>query len=551
MAPEPWYSREPERLQWELDQFPRHGLLASSSFDDQARLVVATEVRFQGEPLAVTATFSHGHPYFAPTIAADHHVLERHQDPIGKNFCLLEDPRADWRPWFSGAQLIGKALRRLLRDTEKGKEAVQAGEADMPEPVSAQFRYDSGTVVLVGEPFLARELRATSGTITLLGPGRIRVLGDATGIGELGTVLAKRYAEPSTAGRQGRWVAIDAPPSPDVYHGGILTVLEDAEGKPLQRLAGKLRGRKGRREESLLIGITFLEEGPSRSEERRTWLFAELGQKRGDQPRVRKLWRAQALVPAERARRIPELAGLETAHVVVVGAGSLGGPVAFELAKAGVGQLDLFDDDHYDLNNSVRHVLPTTQAGVAKAAAVAEACRALNPFIEVCGHELSIGDSVDATERLDGALRTAKVVIDTTGAQDVARYLAEKTRGAGATLIVAGLTSGGFGGDLVVVAPGAACFQCFIRAQQEGRIPKPPQSERSNVTPIGCRHPAFAGAGFEATELAAIISRRAVQAIGLTSYPKAQSNWIVLDFRAAPHFQEGQLAPVGDCETHP
>jgi molybdopterin/thiamine biosynthesis adenylyltransferase len=555
-GPDHWYSREPDRLQWELDQFERHGLPADVLHDHEGRLAVATEVRFRGEPLAIFATYPHGYPHFAPTIRADRYVLDRHQDPIGKNFCLLENPRDHWNPSFSAAYLIAKILRPLLRDIEKGPEAVHAGEADMPEPVSAQFHYDPEIIVLVAEPFFAPDLPVRSGTMTLLrGPGRAWVLGDATGLREIEPALSKRFTEPRARSWQGRWVAADAPPRPEAGSAGILAALESAQSHLLERLRRKFPKRKPKEKRShevtMLVGITFLEEGPSRNQERRAWLFAEIKQLRGDKPRVARLLRAQALGRMERARRIPELAALASAHVVLIGGGSLGGSVALELAKAGVGKLDLFDDDVYDVNNSVRHVLPTTLAGTPKATAVAEACRALNPFIEVRGHQLAIGDSLAAAELLDRALETATILIDTTGAQTVARFLAEKARGVAAILIVAGLTAGSFGGDLFVVAPGAACLQCFLRAQQEGTIPKPPESERSAVTPIGCRHPAFAGAGFEATELATIVSRRAIQALGTTSYPATQNNWIVLAFRAEPHFREGQLAPLPDCGLHP
>jgi hypothetical protein len=61
------------------------------------------------------------------------------------------------------------------------------------------------------------------------------------------------------------------------------------------------------------------------------------------------------------------------------------------------------------------------------------------------------------------------------------------------------------------------------------------------VTPIGCRDPAFTGAGVEATELAAITARMAIRATGLTDYPSASANWIVVSFRSDPHYQEGRL----------
>jgi len=547
-----WYRREPERQAWELDQFERHALAAKVSYDEDERLVVSTEVRFRRAPLTVTAVYSHGHPYFPPTIASDRYVLDRHQDPIGKNFCLLEDADEDWRPWFSAAQLIGKGLRRLLHDFEQGAEALSADEADMPEPVSAQFNYDPELVVMVGEPFLAREVGATGGSMTLLrGAGRIRLLASASGIGVLDPPLAARFIGPGGARDQGGWISLEAVPRPEHGYDGILSALRAAQNQPLERLRRRLGQSKRVRRVTLVVGLTFIEEGPTRHAERRTWLFAEVAQRRGEEPHVQRLLQAQALTPRERARRVPELHNLADAHVVIIGAGSLGAPVALELAKAGVGELDLFDNDRYDVNNSVRHILPLSLAGEPKATAVADACKALNPFIEAHAHEMAIGDSGRANALLQKELARATVVIDTTGLHSVGRFLGSRARTAGLTLIVAGVTAGSYGADIFILGPEGPCFNCFVRAQDEGAIPKPPAGRTSSITPIGCRHPAFSGPGFEVTELAAVVSRRAIQATGITAYTCTDSNWIVLDFRGSSHFQEGHLAPLPDCEVHP
>ena len=271
-------------------------------------------------------------------------------------------------------------------------------------------------------------------------------------------------------------------------------------------------------------------------------MFVEINKKRGYEPTLRRSpVETQGLSRLERGRRLPELTGLDRARAIVIGAGSLGAPVAVELAKAGFGRLDIFDCDDYDINNMVRHVLGGELAGEPKAEAVAAHCLRLNPFTAAHGHRLCLGDSDDADALVDQLLAEATIVIDTTGATTVARYLAAKTSEAGVPLLVAGLTAASHGGDLFVVLPEGPSFEQFLDAQQEGGpIPSPPAGEPSEVTPIGCRDPAFTGAGFEATELAAIIARTAIRVTGLTDYPSASANWIVLRFRSDPHYQEGR-----------
>jgi adenylyltransferase/sulfurtransferase len=75
---------------------------------------------------------------------------------------------------------------------------------------------------------------------------------------------------------------------------------------------------------------------------------------------------------------------LRAARVLVVGAGGLGSPVALYLAAAGVGRLVIVDHDHVELSNLQRQVAHgTADIGRPKAESAADACRALNPLVEV------------------------------------------------------------------------------------------------------------------------------------------------------------------------
>ena len=111
------------------------------------------------------------------------------------------------------------------------------------------------------------------------------------------------------------------------------------------------------------------------------------------------------------------------------------------------------------------------------------------------------------------------------------------------------MTAASYGGEVFVVS-GGPCFDCFVGAQERGEIPQPPAGERSAVTPIGCRHPAFAGAGFEATELAAIAARTAVRGDGRNRLRPLDANWIIVDFRGGDHYRQGAIDVQGDCPKH-
>ena len=71
---------------------------------------------------------------------------------------------------------------------------------------------------------------------------------------------------------------------------------------------------------------------------------------------------------------------LESARVLLVGAGGLGSPAAYYLAAAGIGSLRIADDDVVDRSNLQRQILHTdARIGMAKVESAAIALSALNP----------------------------------------------------------------------------------------------------------------------------------------------------------------------------
>jgi adenylyltransferase/sulfurtransferase len=78
---------------------------------------------------------------------------------------------------------------------------------------------------------------------------------------------------------------------------------------------------------------------------------------------------------------------LADSHVLVVGCGGLGGPVAAYLAGAGVGTLTLVDGDSPEETNLHRQVFFRTGASENKAQLLAEHCSLLNPGTRVRAHK--------------------------------------------------------------------------------------------------------------------------------------------------------------------
>lgn len=547
MTPVPnWSAEHPDRLEWEMEQFTARGLDVRTEVTLDGLTKATTELCIEGSWIPITVKYPRHFPDGPPKFYAAEGTLGRHQMPDGGNLCVADE--ANWWPWMSAAEIVDGELRSLLEDTAAGGGRVAANEADMPEPRSALFTYAPGLVFLVPDPMWAPTQGATFGDMrftSLHKTGTQYLVLQAHGFGSIDVRLRDRVQPGGGPERRGYWVHLDPPPSPGVT--GLLERCREAN-PDLERRA---RDKAPKGPDSCWVGVRFSEEGPRRDEVRVAWLFAEVESGKGRPARVTRLAGAQALTSTERQRRIPELSALTSARVVLVGAGSLGAPVAVELAKAGVGRLDIYDDDVYDVNNAVRHVLPVTWGGISKAEAVAATCHGINPFIDVYPHYVSVDAGNEArAQEVAGFIREAHVVIDTTGVPSVSRLLQRTTDDAGNPLITAAVTAGGYGAEVLVSQPQGPCRDCLAFAQRDGVVPRPSAGEESNVTPVGCSHPAFVGAGFESSELAAVVARIAAGLAPGTEYPEPDFNWMVLNFRGEPMRQRGRLEIHADCRRH-
>lgn len=103
-------------------------------------------------------------------------------------------------------------------------------------------------------------------------------------------------------------------------------------------------------------------------------------------------------------------AALKRSSVLVVGAGGLGSPVALYLAAAGVGTIGLVECDDVDVTNLQRQVLyGTADVGERKLTQAMAALRALNPHVEVVGHDVLL-----ASDNALDIVRGYDIVVDGT-----------------------------------------------------------------------------------------------------------------------------------------
>lgn len=95
-------------------------------------------------------------------------------------------------------------------------------------------------------------------------------------------------------------------------------------------------------------------------------------------------------------------------HVLIIGAGGLGSPVATYLASAGVGRLTICDDDDVDLTNLQRQILHREdRIGVNKAESARTELATINPNCEVQAIAARVGEP-----ELSALVEAADIVVE-------------------------------------------------------------------------------------------------------------------------------------------
>jgi adenylyltransferase/sulfurtransferase len=154
---------------------------------------------------------------------------------------------------------------------------------------------------------------------------------------------------------------------------------------------------------------------------------------------------------------------LAEARALVVGLGGLGSPVAIYLAAAGVGTLELVDDDRVDLSNLQRQILHDTAAiGRSKAESAGARLGALNPLVELVLHERRLDDKA-----LAAAVAAADVVLDCSD-NFATRFALNRACHAARTPLVSGAAIR-WDGQVSVFdhAGGGPCYRCLYEEDGE------------------------------------------------------------------------------------
>jgi hypothetical protein len=567
----PWWERYPQRLQFELQQLDEAGIKYQVDLAAKKRgvLVIDLEIDWRGTTVALQARFSDYYPYFRFEITAPKLDLPYHQHPFGKQLCVLGRATVHWNTTDTLASFIKERVPQVLNTShmQSADEAVDLEERQ-GEPYSDYYPYADNSMLLVDSSWNLDG--ADSGQLIVGFPiGRQQATELRGAVLEIrgthGQLIAEAdYGIKSIFPRrfQGRWIkvteAVQAV-SLDFFH--ELYRQEPQLEKPKWQLLDRFRFD--------LIGVVFPEEHHWRSDKSDGWVFAArtipVGGT-GEGP-THFLVRAGRAGASDLVQRVPELAGLRSRKVVVVGAGALGAPSCFEFARCGVGELRILDFDFVDPGTISRWPLGLSAAGLLKVKAIHRYIALNYPYTTVVPFKHRLGTCRDQQSTrseitiVDELIDGADLIYDASAETGINHLLSDVAREREVPYIGVSTTYGAWGGRLIRIRPRgvtAGCWMCQSWAVERGEIPSPPSDPRGEVQPAGCADPTFTGSGFEVTQIALAGVRLCVGTLSSSpaDYPDVDWDVAILRFRdehglvTVPRYDVFPLEIQPDCQNH-
>jgi hypothetical protein len=568
----PWWEREPGRLEYELAQLQAAGI--TYQVDEEAksrgRLVIDLEVtNEQNEKLELKARFPDLYPYFRFEILAPTLNLPHHQQPFGKQLCILGRATANWHTSDTLAGLTRQQVPSVLSSGRSTSRSDVAGvEEHQGEPFGDYYSYAKDSMILVdGAWSIAKAI--TSGTLTLglaeqptdILRGAVLRVCDPHGhrVAEADPALTSLYKKQIEV----RWVRTEQPireNDPNAFLDGLRAQHEQLR-KPLWRVVG---GGK-----IDVVGVIFPEEHSWRENCADGWLFVVQVRKHYGRNALggSYLARAGRAGRADLTSRVPELLGLQQKKIVIVGNGALGGPSAIHFARAGLGELRLLDCDYVDPPTVVRWSLGLRFSGKAKVETLKEFIEQNYPYTRVKEFVHRIGYTRESPDQrhdllvLEELISGVDLIYDASAEVGINHLLSDLAAEYRIPYICVSTTHGAWGGRLIRVRPGktSGCWMCHQWAIETDLIPIPRSDPKGEVQPAGCADPTFTGSGFDVESIALAGVRLAVgtmQSGILGGYPDVDWDIAVINLRdesgrlTVPQWEVFALERHPSCENH-
>lgn len=203
---------------------------------------------------------------------------------------------------------------------------------------------------------------------------------------------------------------------------------------------------------------------------------------------------------------------LKAKRVTIIGLGALGSEVGRSLARNGVGTFNLFDNDIFEIGNSVRHAADLYYLGEAKTNVLKQLILRSNPNIVVNAYNVNV---LDDEGLLDASLAESDLCVVLTAEEHV-DYLINEYYSSRLNIpfVFARVSKGGLSGSVQVVNfEESACLNC-LKLHSADILPQPKSKNDFQELPPeygNCSLPAFPGSEIDTKEIALQVSRISLQ----------------------------------------
>lgn len=558
-----WPDRYPGRLEYELASFEGRGLdfrLDEGHYQRSGQVVVRGKLPHGEQFVDLEVVYPDFFPLFRPQVFATELRLGRHQNPVAGNLCLLDRPTRAWHTNDTGAWLVAERVPYLLSLLEQGGEELARAEVPQAEPASAFLPYDRpGAMLAVAGTALALPVEHQRGAARLTfsstdaETASMRVLlakvcaedAGAAPLAEADEPLRERFGGSAL---DVRWVRLPESPVADSAEALLQLARKQDPGLGMatwHRLADGCEVRP--------TAIVFPEEVGQHVIEDGWVLLVEARHGSGKSRRNGTyVARGERLSWRDLQERIRHLAGLDGKTVCVVGLGSLGSPLAVELARAGVGLLRVLDYDHVETGTSVRWARGLSAAAHLKTEAVATLISTDHPYTKVerfsaqlGSADLRNGPGLTERGRLQGFLDGADLVIDATAELAIAHLLSVLADDHAIPQMYVSATEGAWGGRIARLLPGrTGCWLCLQRRIDDKTLPAPPYEPTGTVQPRGCATRTFTGANFDLQPLVSQAARVATRTLLKEAGESQETPWPAVHVCALHSEDEPLPAPA-------
>lgn len=555
-----WFEECPERLEAELTALRASGynFTVNEEKKSQGILEITVEYVLGSGIHLLRAGFPDGYPYLPVSIIGGTLPSGRHICPTSGALCLMQDPYSTWSVQDTLAGMLNEQVKKIIHAHLNPDDAE---EADDGLQRSGQYPYVPESVLLTSDWTIPQEHDRGALLIGLERnwvpntPVRGAVLEVRSPRGEVLAKLDDRVADKYTIRISGRWVRLATPPDGKASGQGPL-----AEASLVAESVKRVKLERGLD----IIGLLFPEES-SRDTIVENWLFAIRTQE--DQGKTYSLTRTDCLDQANMLARVTALHPLATKKVLVVGTGAIGSMTAWQLARAGLGEITLVDDDFMQVGNMPRWLLGLPFVGRTKVNAIRDYLSHSYPYTRVNAIPYRIGTPRNAPDAagdlhvLGSAIETADLVIDATAEWGISHFLSDMCKRQNVAYLWVTGTPGSRGGVVGRVVPNITqgCWKCFQHHQATGNFITPVQDDAPDIQPKGCFHPTFTGTGFDMDEMSIAASRLAVSTLcqgSENAYPVLDWDVGVVNLWGkdgrpiAPEWQTYLLTPHPDCPEH-